>query len=341
MKSDFPILLLALCEPAKALALSGVIRRLKHEIPHARITLVTTRLSAELFQDDDGIDEIQAFEGAIFNLKALGALSELSRRSWGLLVDIGPTMISRMIRSKTRFVLDANDPAGPLEQICRKLALDPEEVKPLLKVSPAREAQVRTFLDAHGRGIAPLIVIAPGATWLGRKWPTERYAVLATKLMRENGPFSNHNLLILGTQADHDTALALRMATPRALVMELTGKLDLLSAYAAVRHGAAFIGNDEIWLHLAAATGVPTFGLLGPSDDGDAPMGDNVHIVRGPRRFTDIRAVDPKLKQNVCHMLDLSIDKVYDSIAVATPERTAEEDDPSSDIGALKELGHA
>ena len=313
MKATFPILLLAIVEPAKALALSGVVRRLKHEIPNARVTLMTTKASAELFQDDSCIDEIQIFDGAIFKLKSLGMLSDLSRKQWGLCIDIGPTMISRLIPAKTRFTLNANDPAGVLTQICRALRLSESEVAPSLRVSPAREAGVRTFLD-NGRGIAPLIVIAPGASWIGRRWPTERFAVLATKMMRDNGPFAGHSLLILGDEEDRDTAVALRMATPRARVMELTGKLDLLSAYAALKHGSVFLGNDEMWLHLAAASGIPSFGLFGPSDDAAAPIGDNVHVIRGPRSFDTIKSVDLKLKQSVCHMLDLSIDKVYDGI---------------------------
>lgn len=313
MKTAFPILLLAICEPDKALALSGIVRRLRQEIPNARITLITTSLSAELFQDDDLIDELQAIGGAIFQIKTLGVLSGLSRRSWGLCIDIGPTLISKLIPAKTRFTLNAADSTGPLTQMCRALRLDEDEVAPSLRVSPARQAGVRTFLD-NGRGIAPLIVMAPGAGWLGRRWPTERFAVLATRLMRDDGPFPGHSLLILGSQDDHETAVALRMATPRARVLELTGKLDLLSAFAALRHGAVFVGNDEIWLHLAAAAGIPTFALLGPSDDAAAPIGDNVHIIRGSRSFADILAVDPKLKQPVCHMLDLSIDTVYDGI---------------------------
>ncbi len=76
MKADFPILLLAICDPVKALALSGIIARLKHEIPHARITLVTTPASAELYQDDEFVDEIQVIEGAIFKIKAIGVLRD-------------------------------------------------------------------------------------------------------------------------------------------------------------------------------------------------------------------------------------------------------------------------
>jgi hypothetical protein len=57
---------------------------------------------------------------------------------------------------------------------------------------------------------------------------------------------------------------------------------------------------------------------LGPSDDAAAPIGDNVHIIRGPRSFAAIQAADPKLKLDVCHMLDLSIDRVYEGIIRVT-----------------------
>lgn len=309
MTGEFPILLLALCDPAKALALSGVIARLKQEIPHARITLATTREAAALYQDDDLIAEIQAFDGALFKLKSLHGLSELSRRQWGLCVDIGPTLISRMMKAKTRFTLNPNDPAGVLEQIAAKLKLDPLEIMPRLRVSPRREALVRTLID-NGRETAPLIVMAPGAGWIGRRWPTERFAVLATRLMREEGPFASHRLLIIGWESERDTLQALRMATPRAQVMEAGGGVTALNAYAAMRQAVLFVGNDELWLHIAAAAGIPAFGLFGPSDEADAPIGGNVLAIRGPRSLEEIQLVDPRLKQNVCHMLDLTIDHV-------------------------------
>jgi ADP-heptose:LPS heptosyltransferase len=77
-----------------------------------------------------------------------------------------------------------------------------------------------------------------------------------------------------------------------------------------MRQAVLFVGNDELWLHLAAAAGIPTFGLFGPSDETEAPIGGHVLAIRGPRTLADIQMIDPKLKQNVCHMLDLTIDHV-------------------------------
>lgn len=331
MKAAFPILILALCEPAKALSISGVIRRLKAEIPHAHITLVTGKSAAELYRDDDCVDVLQVFDGPWLSLEGVKLGWRLSRQTWGLFVDIGrdPLVgwLAPFLRSKTRFILNRDHSAGALAQLREKLQLA-GEAGPELRISEAREAGVQAFLNDMKMDGCPVIVMAPGAPWLGKRWPTERFTVLATRLMRDDGPYPGAKLLIIGSQSDHDAAVALRMATPRAQVMELTGKLDLLSAYAAIRHGDVFVGNDDIWLHLAAAAGIETFGLFGPTQDADAPEGDldrdNVHIIRGPRGFDAIREADPKLRQSICHMLDLSIDRVYENIRSVADGRKAE-----------------
>jgi ADP-heptose:LPS heptosyltransferase len=49
--------------------------------------------------------------------------------------------------------------------------------------------------------------------------------------------------------------------------IDLAGRVDLLTAFACLKHARLFIGNDSGTMHLAAAAGVPTIGLFGPSDE--------------------------------------------------------------------------
>ena len=89
------------------------------------------------------------------------------------------------------------------------------------------------------------------------------------------------------------------------------GKVDLLTAYACLKHARLFIGNDSGLMHIAAAAGVPTVGLFGPSDDRlYGPWGVKARVVRGPRTLDQIIAVDPSFQQAVCHMMDLPVDTV-------------------------------
>jgi len=87
--------------------------------------------------------------------------------------------------------------------------------------------------------------------------------------------------------------------------------VDLLTSYACLRRARLFIGNDSGLMHLAAAAGAPTVGLFGPSDDRRyAPWGPKTRVVRGPRTYEQILAVDPGFQQALCHMMDLPVDTV-------------------------------
>jgi heptosyltransferase-3 len=59
-------------------------------------------------------------------------------------------------------------------------------------------------------------------------------------------------------------------------VCNLAGKLDFSGFTELVRHAALFIGTDTSATHVAAATGIPTVALFGPTDPvrwGPWPMG--------------------------------------------------------------------
>ncbi len=100
----------------------------------------------------------------------------------------------------------------------------------------------------------------------------------------------------------------LRRASARGRTIDLTGKVDLLTAYACLRRARLFIGNDSGLMHIAAAAGAPTLGLFGPSDERRyAPWGDKAVAVRGPRGFDQFLAVDPDLSQAIRHMSDLPV----------------------------------
>ncbi|HWU12794.1 MAG TPA: glycosyltransferase family 9 protein, partial [Caulobacter sp.] len=103
----------------------------------------------------------------------------------------------------------------------------------------------------------------------------------------------------------------LRMASARGRYVDLTGKVDLLTAYAALKRADLFIGNDSGLMHIAAAAGVPTIGLFGPSDERRyGPWGPLTKAVRGPRSFEQFLAVDPDLSQAIRHMSDLPVTTV-------------------------------
>ena len=111
-----------------------------------------------------------------------------------------------------------------------------------------------------------------------KRWPLERFAALAKKLV-ELGSVP----VILGTEAEHPFGQAI--ASNAAGTRDLTGKTSLIEI-AALARGAAFaVGNDTGPMHLIAATGCPSLVLFSGASDPAlcAPRGAQVAILRRER----------------------------------------------------------
>ena len=156
--------------------------------------------------------------------------------------------------------------------------------------------------------------MAPAANWVGKTWPLERFSRVAIRLLGSDGPMRGGRLMVLGGANERKTSQGLKDCVPRSRFIDLAGQVDLVTAFACLQCARLFVGNDSGTMHLAAAAGIPTLCLFGPSDARRyAAWGPNARLVRGGRSFEEIKALDPDLNQRVCHMMDLSVDRVYEA----------------------------
>jgi ADP-heptose:LPS heptosyltransferase len=231
------------------------------------------------------------------------------RRRWGLVVDLRGSALSSFLRRGRRAVY-RRAPGGPVHKVveaARVLKIEDDPPAPYLYTSPETEA--RAWELVAGRG--PILAMAPAANWVGKTWPAERFAQVARQLLDDAGHMAGGRLMLLGGPDDERVVSTLRRSLPRERVIDLAGKADLLTIYAALKHARLFIGNDSGLMHMAAAAGAPTLGLFGPSDERlYGPWGPNTQVVRGPRDFEQIREIDPKFQQALCHMMDLPVETV-------------------------------
>jgi ADP-heptose:LPS heptosyltransferase len=84
-------------------------------------------------------------------------------------------------------------------------------------------------------------------------------------LTAADGPLPAARVAVLAATHERAQAAPLLAAIPSARSIDLVGRTDLLTAAAALRRCALFIGNDTGLMHIAAAIGTPTLGLFGPS----------------------------------------------------------------------------
>jgi len=318
--TTFPILFIVSGDVSEAVLASGLLKKLHDEAPNPRFTIVATPKVAPLFADMPKVERVIISQKKSSARHWLGLLGPIRARRWALVVDAPAGVITGRLRPRGRALRRRGDaPAHKLIEAARLMRLEDEPPSPYLFTTVATEARGAALTA----GERPILAIAPGATWMGKVWPPERYAEVARRLLTQGGSMKGGRLMVLGDPTDLHAADAIRGVASRDLTIDLVGKVDLLTAFAALKRVRLYIGNDNGFSQLAAAAGAPSLVLFGPSDDRIwSPWGENVRVVRGARTLEDIRKVDPTLTATVSHMVDLSAESVL-AAAEALLEETA------------------
>jgi ADP-heptose:LPS heptosyltransferase len=310
----FPILFITATRIGDAVLSSGLIKFLADQIPNARFTIVSGPLAAPLFAHVPGLDRVIVMEKGKGKGHWFKLWNQVRHRKWGLVVDLRGSGTAYFLRREKRAVWKRNtgEPIHKVVEAAKVLKLEGDPPAPHLYITPDVQSLADQLLAPRpGEPAGPILAVGPASNWVGKIWPIERFAQTAQQLLGPGGALAGGRLLILGGPGDGRMVEELRMASARGRYVDLTGKVDLLTAYAALKRADLFIGNDSGLMHIAAAAGVPTIGLFGPSDERRyGPWGPLTKAVRGPRSFEQFLAVDPDLSQAIRHMSDLPVTTV-------------------------------
>jgi len=143
----------------------------------------------------------------------------------------------------------------------------PEDWVPRLELPIARRDEGRARLErarlAVGAGAGPLVGLFPGAEWgASKRWPMARFAELARELRRRRP-----DLRAVVLAGPKEVWLAVRVHEESGKLHPVIGPdLDLAGLAGVVAHLDLLVTNDSGPMHLAAALGVPTVALFGPTD---------------------------------------------------------------------------
>ena len=169
-------------------------------------------------------------------------------------------------------------PAVPfLLEPLQALAIYETDGTPALDFPAALRARGRARLQALGLRGRPMVV-HPGSGSPTKTGPAERFV----EIMRRLQAAGRETVAVLG-EADVAEAAVLARELPEMPV--LVG-LTLTELAATLAECGAFLGNDSGIAHLAAAVGLPTTAIFGPSDaDVWAPRGrGGVTVLRAPEK---------------------------------------------------------
>jgi heptosyltransferase-2 len=144
-------------------------------------------------------------------------------------------------------------------------------------------AGVLSAADAASTGAAssapaPFVILNPGANNPAKRWPAERFAAIGSHVARlhgwrvlVNGSPAERELVDLVARLINDATTAHAPASspfpaPATAVSLIDCGISMGALKGVVRHARLMVTNDTGPRHIAAAFGVPTLTLFGPTD---------------------------------------------------------------------------
>ncbi len=290
---------------------TGLLQYLIERYPSARLTIAAGPIAAPLFEAVPRLERLIVVEKRRWASHWLPLYAAVGTRRWGLVVDLRGSALAWLLRTGARKVIaKGNDREHRVRQLGRLFDLDPPP-GPRLWTAPSHERQAQALLPAG----PPMLAIGPAANWRGKQWRGNRFAELARRLTATGGLLPGARVAVLAGAHERGQALPLLDAIPGERVIDLVGRVDLLTAAAVLRRCALFIGNDTGLMHIAAAIGAPTLGLFGPSPiEKYAPWGPCTAVVR---------TEDPPESMFGPGFNHLTTDTLMDSLSVDAAEAAA------------------
>jgi ADP-heptose:LPS heptosyltransferase len=164
--------------------------------------------------------------------------------------------------------------SGPFQLTQRRMPAPVQLGQPLAELGLVMADPIpRLFLKSQ-RVPAMRAVFHVGSGSPAKNWPIPSWRALAAKLEEQ----FDELLLVSGEADEAPTAEFLR--TNRVSKLKVQSNLPILELAQELAAGTLFIGHDTGVTHLAAALGIPTVALFGPTDPLIwKPLGDHVRVV--------------------------------------------------------------
>jgi heptosyltransferase-2 len=288
------------------------LRALRGLLPNAHITLATRPFARGIFADADFLDDLLIIETGTGGLRnVLAQAREWRRKSFDLAIlfpnAFETALVARLGRVRFRigyatqgrkFLLTHPlvlpewrsarhesfyylNIVAELAQVLGKTSKI-SELQPdfELKVSGNRKREAHEFLRALGiREDRLLIALCPGSiNSRAKRWPAERYAQLADRLMAE----LDADVVLIGSADELAVSQEVSGQMKRQPIV-LTGKTQLAQAAAVLSLVDLLITNDTGPAHLTAALGRPTLVIFGPTNPlTTRPLSAAAEIMRLP-----------------------------------------------------------
>jgi ADP-heptose:LPS heptosyltransferase len=264
---------------------TGLLGHLIERYPEARFTIACGPAAAPLFAAVPNLDRVIPMPKQRYGLHWLKLWLRCAPRFWSLVVDLRRSAFGYTVPALRRR-RGGRTRAGvhKLRQLAETLGLA-EPPAPRLWTAAAHEEAAQRLVPKGG----PVLAVGPTANWPGKQWPAGNFVALIARLTGPKGPFPNARVAVFAAPDERDQALPVIESVPAQRRVDLAGAVDLPTAFACLKRCDFFVGNDSGLMHIAAAAGIPTLGLFGPSrPEHYAPWGAHAAFVRTEKSYEEL-----------------------------------------------------
>ncbi len=265
------ILFITATRAGDAILSTGLLNHLIEANPDARVTIACGPVAAPLFEAVPGLERIIVLTKKAFSFHWVSLWAACAGRTWDIVVDLRNSPMSYVLSARARHRRGSGrEPVHRVRQLAGVLGLAEIPPAPRLWAAENHREAARGLIPDGG----PVIAVGPTANWPVKMWPAENFIRLIDGLCGPAGILPGARIAVFGHGDERPMAQPVIDAIPGDRRIDLVGQGDLLLAYACLERCAFYVGNDSGLMHLAAASGIPTLGLFGPSRaDHYAPWG--------------------------------------------------------------------
>jgi len=296
-----------------AILSTGLLGRLIADHPGARVTVACGPAAAPIFEAVPNLDRIIVLDKMLFSLHWVNMWLSVVGHFWDVLVDLRNSPMSYPLAAGRRYRLVRSRSAEHrVVRLAAVMGLADDPPAPRIWFSAAAVAGAAARIPDGPRVLA----IGPTANWAAKMWRAQCFVELIQRLTGPGGVLQGARVAVFGRDDERPMALRVIESIPADRRIDLVGRIGLAEAGACLARAALYVGNDSGLMHLAAAVGVPTLGLFGPSPvEHYAPWGPLCAVAEAETSFDEIFPPGFDHRNTGTLMDSLTVDAVADAAA--------------------------
>ena len=300
------ILLIQLGDIGDVVWATPTFRAVKEAYPQANVSVLLRESFGSLLEADPNIHkifEVKRYRGNLLEkaIKQLSFIRDLRRERFDLVFDlrsddrgafmaflsgapIRASIVYHYIPWRNKLFTHLADPCPVDKTVCtaaeqslrvvREFGVDSQDDVPKLWVSEKIHNRVKQLFDKEGIDDNRIITLNPFSRWKYKEWGYDKWAKVIDWLWEE---YEIATVIIGAIEEKEQSEYMVQRCCDR--VFNLAGKTTLGELAGVLSHSCLHLGVDSAAPHIAAAVGIPTITIYGPSDWRDwAPKG-KIHRV--------------------------------------------------------------